>query len=945
MSGSSRCHQRAQTEANEASSRFRPCRHCGQHFSIYHNAWKIHEPTCPLWDRQENPPGSPQAVVHDDLNSAKNPDSESNSDTSIEMFADTWDDWATPKASLGHQHEADHPGHVEDTLSEHSMAQDQYSREPTADPESIPPLGETDVWVKRHPASGQPSGLLAPKPQGDKPQAPPPHSNSQLPPFFPFRTMDDFIQAEIFSDYGATDDHINRQLHHDSKSTLRDAKDYHNTLKIASQLHGEFITKPVVTTFEGREFVNQALFQPPLAALAELVGDPEFASDMVYYPEELHIRRPGTDGEPMQVWEELWHAKLWWNLQASLMIYIDETNVSKIGGVKVWPIYMWVGNLPASIRKRRGEKGGGTLIGYLPKAPKDLGVSDLAGLRCQVYHDTLRSIFEELKIPARHGIPMRCGDGIVRNFVPVIAATAADYMEFIRMVCILGHNSGFPCPICLVPRLEQSKLMEVWPTRTVSGSEDVLDRANQAPTISKRNEILHEQSLRNIRSAFLDLIPPIHSIYDAIIADPLHQIEQGVWGKHLWPWIKNQLPDSSKQILDDRMKAIPRYPDLKHFPNGITDLEYITGKEHGVILRVIVPLISDLIVDEYRKIVLGTFRSLAKIYLMAKFTTHNDLTLEALDKEIARFDRLHRKLAKTFDGISANYPKFHSLSHLTDIIRRLSTTDNYHTGLGEAMHPQSKRDYRRTNRQMNFEIQMLRMYQEREAIMRIRARIDAAAKSNDEPEDNVATAWNGPRVYFGSSDRNGRQLAAEFVQRQMDRNASARNMARYLRIFLYQRIGGYGTRVNFRESDLPHLDGMLVSTFNLTTIGYISMVDSRDGLDVARATESWRNQGPRNDYVIASDKGEFFVAQILKLFHLRIRRDAMHPLVYARLFRVDRRSKTMGFIELTDTGTQTFIFPDAIIRSCVVLSPGIKESKHVLWDLEGADMYLRLKDL
>ncbi|KAG9073838.1 hypothetical protein FS749_014644, partial [Ceratobasidium sp. UAMH 11750] len=422
MSGSSRRHQRAQTEVHEASSHFRPCRHCGRHFSVYHNAWKIHEPTCPLRGPQENPPSSPQAAVHKDPDSATNSHSESDSDPVGGTFADAWEDWATPKASLGRSQEVDDPGH-HDAHSEHSVAHGQYSRELTADPESIPPLGEADVWVKRHPASSQPSGLLAPKPHGDKPQALPPQSHSQLPPFFPFRTLDDFIQAEIFSDYGATDDHINHQLHHDSKSTLQDAKDYHNTLKIASRLHGEFITKPVVTTFEGHEFINQAHFQPPLAALAQLVGDPEFASDMVYYPEELHIRRPGTDGEPMQDRIQKDQCVLY------LVIYIDETNVSKIGGVKVWPIYMWVGNLPASIRKRRGEKGGGTLIGYLPKAPKDLGVSDLAGLRCQVYHDTLRSIFEELKIAARHGIPMRCGDGIIRNFVPVIAATAADYME------------------------------------------------------------------------------------------------------------------------------------------------------------------------------------------------------------------------------------------------------------------------------------------------------------------------------------------------------------------------------------------------------------------------------------------------------------------------------------------------------------------------------------
>jgi hypothetical protein len=35
----------------------------------------------------------------------------------------------------------------------------------------------------------------------------------------------------------------------------------------------------------------------------------------------------------------------------------------------------------------------------------------------------------------------------------------------------------------------------------------------------------------------------------------------------------------------NRIQSIPRYPDLKHFPNGITELKYITGKEHGIILK------------------------------------------------------------------------------------------------------------------------------------------------------------------------------------------------------------------------------------------------------------------------------------------------------------------------------------------------------------------------
>ena len=28
------------------------------------------------------------------------------------------------------------------------------------------------------------------------------------------------------------------------------------------------------------------------------------------------------------------------------------------------------------------------------------------------------------------------------------------------------------------------------------------------------------------------------SLYDMFCSDPLHQIEHGVWGKHIWVWFK-----------------------------------------------------------------------------------------------------------------------------------------------------------------------------------------------------------------------------------------------------------------------------------------------------------------------------------------------------------------------------------------------------------------------
>jgi hypothetical protein len=59
-----------------------------------------------------------------------------------------------------------------------------------------------------------------------------------------------------------------------------------------------------------------------------------------------------------------------------LSIYIDETNVSTIGGVNVWPVYLWVGNLPGATRKQRKKKGGAILVGYLPEVRTCTGSFD-----------------------------------------------------------------------------------------------------------------------------------------------------------------------------------------------------------------------------------------------------------------------------------------------------------------------------------------------------------------------------------------------------------------------------------------------------------------------------------------------------------------------------------------------------------------------------------------
>ena len=86
-------------------------------------------------------------------------------------------------------------------------------------------------------------------------------------------------------------------------------------------------------------------------------------------------------------------------------------------------------------------------------------------------------------------------------------------------------------------------------------------RANEAATKKEASKILGHQSVHNVsvggigllsvavwsdspQNTFLDHFSHYTSIYEAVSADLLHQIELGVHSKHIWPWVvsKGDIP-------------------------------------------------------------------------------------------------------------------------------------------------------------------------------------------------------------------------------------------------------------------------------------------------------------------------------------------------------------------------------------------------------------------
>lgn len=79
------------------------------------------------------------------------------------------------------------------------------------------------------------------------------------------------------------------------------------------------------------------------------------------------------------------------------------------------------------------------------------------------------------------------------------------------MSTILGAQSGYPCPICLVPRDQQYALGNTWPLRTLEGTNSLVSLARLQERRKDQKQLLDQQSLRpiTVSNIFDWLVPKI----------------------------------------------------------------------------------------------------------------------------------------------------------------------------------------------------------------------------------------------------------------------------------------------------------------------------------------------------------------------------------------------------------------------------------------------------
>lgn len=370
-------------------------------------------------------------------------------------------------------------------------------------------------------------------------------------------------------------------------------------------------------------------------------------------------------------------------------------------------MYLTIGNISKDIR-RQPSSHATVLIGYLPVAKLDC-YSDKARqfARYRLFHHCMGILMKELVEAGKNGVDMTCPDGLVRWIWPILAAYVADYPEQCLVACCMENR----CPLCQVaPTARGSN--NPCPPRTYQETVDLLAQKANNSSDSDFTKKWTESGIRPIFQPFwIDL--PFSSIFQAFTPDLLHQMHKGVFKDHLVKWCMALV---GKDELDERFKAMPDYPGLRHFKNGISSVSQWTGAEHKAMEKVFLGLLVGAVDNR----VIQAVRAALDFIYLASLQSHTSHTLSALNQALDDF-HLHKDVFIELEARQAphfNIPKLHSMQHYVDLIRRFGSADGFNTESPERLHIDYAKDAYRASNRKDYTIQMTNWLRRQEAVDR-----------------------------------------------------------------------------------------------------------------------------------------------------------------------------------------------------------------------------------
>ncbi|GET02925.1 hypothetical protein GLOIN_2v1488317 [Rhizophagus clarus] len=388
----------------------------------------------------------------------------------------------------------------------------------------------------------------------------------------------------------------------------------------------------------------------------------------------------------------------------SIILYSDATTTDTLGKSQLHPIYITLGNIPIWCRNKQDAK---QLLGYLPileAANKDL-VRD-------TFHKSLRHLLEPI-ILLKDGI-----DLFINNentwFYPRVSTIIADWPEAASFCLVYkSSNSNLPCHSCLVKRENLANIdLSV---------NDVILRTHDEMRKHFENDTQRSVCIESVHN-FFGIYRKNINIYLATVPDRMHHLDLGLFRYQIiftCDILKSQHVNGNKLVeeVDRRLAAIPRFPGIKIFSNGLQSIARLTASEYRSLMKVMIFVIDNLYDENNNEVdnfvnnddLTKLYEYWNEMYILSRYEEFSESDLEKFNDAIHRWARMFVKAFKFVSPSNLKLPKLHSwVYHIIDSIRSYGAINGYTTETYESLHKYFVKIPYRISNKKDVEPQLLR---------------------------------------------------------------------------------------------------------------------------------------------------------------------------------------------------------------------------------------------
>ncbi|RHZ89213.1 hypothetical protein Glove_18g164 [Diversispora epigaea] len=213
-------------------------------------------------------------------------------------------------------------------------------------------------------------------------------------------------------------------------------------------------------------------------------------------------------------------------------------------------------------------------------------------------------------------------------FFPKISTIIDDWLEACTYsLTYKSASSNFPCHFCLV---QKNDLIDTMQDQIIlRNHENMMEHFN--------NNTGHSVSLEPAENYFWNI--PNLNIYAATVLDRMHHLDLGLYHYQI-EFTKGILGRSLIDKINERIRAIPRYPGLKIFSKGLQSIAQLTASKHRDLMKVIVFVVDGLLSNDFSKV----YIKWNEMYILSRL----EIFKETINKYTTEtYESLHKSYVKT----------------------------------------------------------------------------------------------------------------------------------------------------------------------------------------------------------------------------------------------------------------------------------------------------------